>query len=388
MKHTIVILFTILFSSCFHSHDSHDHGEEEKTENKAKDELELNAIQIKNIGLKYGKVTNRNINSVLKLTGRIEMPSSGKAIVGAKLSGQVVKVHVKAGDQVKKGQTIYTLENLDIIEWQEDLQQAQADLTYINKEVQRQKELSDQSLAPLKKYEMAIAQQRKMQINIKAKRSKLQSLGLQSADLQSFRSTYAIKAPANGMIQHLLGSVGEYVDATTHLAEIVNNDHLHLHLLAYGAEVSLLQKGQKIVFFIQSRPEKLLDAEVKWINSIVDENKNSYDVHAEIIGNLKGLIAGEFIEARIINQERKVATLPLAAITSDKGINYIFIKEEVHEDGTHFKKIKIMTGEKDLGYVEVKSIDPVTDDMDIVIEGAFFLMAESKKDEGGGGHHH
>ena len=403
-KLLFLIISTLIWTKCSHSHNNEEGGghvhEEENghahegetasgnNEEHDDDEIKLSQIQMENIGIEYGQIESRKIQSILNLTGRIEIPASGQSVVGSSLEGKVKKVHVLAGDYVKKGQLIFTIENMEIIDWQLQLSNSRSELSYLLKELNRQKHLSDQSISPLKKYELALLEKEKMEANISALQSKLASIGIHSNGNNNFKSTFGVVAPSSGVIQHLLANIGEYIDATTHLASIINNDHLHIHLLAYGADVSLLDKGQKVKFFVQSRPEEILDAEVKWINSIVDESSNSYDVHAEILGKPKGLIAGEFVEARIINQERMIPSLPVSALTNDKGLNYIFVKEELHEDGTHFAKLKVEIGETDLGFVEIKAIDQIPENAEVVIEGAFFLMAESKKGEGGGGHHH
>lgn len=387
-RYLSILILTFFLVQCNVDREHDDQSEEQEMEAHDENEVELSRIQIENIGLKYGKLTPRKIESTLKLTGRIEMPASGKSVAGSNLDGKVKKVYVLAGDYIRKGQPLFTIENMEIIDWQQQLAAARADQTYLSRELARQKELSEESISPVKKYESTLAEVGRLNASIRALETKLRSIGLATDVNGEFRSTFVITAPSSGTLQHLMVNIGEYIDATTHLAEIVNNDHLHIHLIAYGADVAIMEKGQRIKFFVQSRPDQLLDAEVKWINSIVDETTNSYDVHAEIVSPTKGLIAGEFVEARIINEEREVNSLPITAITNDKGIDYIFIREEEHEDAIHFRKVKILTGEQDLGFIEVKPVDPFALTSDVVVDGAYFLMAHSKKDEEGGGHEH
>ena len=61
-----------------------------------------------------------------------------------------------------------------------------------------------------------------------------------------------------------------------------------------------------------------------------------------------------------------------------------------HVDGDHvaFRKVQVIPGAEDFGYVEVNPLEDLTDDTQIVVAGAYFLMAESKKGEEGGGHSH
>ncbi len=391
MKYTKILLLTtlVLFTNCHtHDHDGHDHGDAHASHDEEK-EIALTSEQIKNIGLRYGKIENRKIKSKVKLTGRVELPPSGKSIASSNLDGRITKVSITSGQNVKKGQLLFTVENLDVVDWQESLAQAKSHLSYLDKEVKRQKALSEESIGPLKNYEKAKAEQAETQASIKALETKLRSLGISQNDTEKFRTNFNIYAPSSGVIQHLMASTGQYINASMPLAEIIDSDHLHLHLYAYGPDITLLEKGQVLKFYVQSRPENILDAKVKWINTLVSEESNSYDVHAEIEGSSKGFSPGEFVEARVINQEQMLATLPIEAITVDKGLKFIFIKEEVHEGETHFAKLQVKGGETDLGFMGVQPIDPIPENAEIVVEGAFFLMAESKKGEAAaGGHSH
>ena len=92
---------------------------------------------------------------------------------------------------------------------------------------------------------------------------------------------------------------------------------------------------------------------------------------------------------RTILENQKVAALPEEAITVDKGLHYIFVKEEEHDDEVHFKKIAVLKGISDFGYVEITSMEKIDEQAEVAIKGAYFLMAQSKKgEESGGGHSH
>ncbi|MDH3649579.1 MAG: efflux RND transporter periplasmic adaptor subunit [Saprospiraceae bacterium] len=368
-----------------HSHASTDEDHHAESEN----EVELTTEQVRNIGVKFGRIEPRNIRSLVQLTGRIELPPSGKAVVGSALEGKITRVHVAAGQYVRAGQQLFTLQNLDIIDWQQDLIQQQAQLDYLEQEIARQKTLSDEELGPLKKYQEVQAEKRKVEAHIVGIKSKLEAIGLSGENTGRIQSNFYVTAPSNGTIQHLRVSNGEYVLTNTALAEIINSRSLHLHLLAYGEDIAHLGKKQVLNFYVQSRPDQIMQAEIFWINEIINEGSNSYDVHAEIKGDLTGLIAGEFVEARVVNQERSVETVPIAAVTMDKGLHYLFTMDHVHDEVVHFRKAQVQIGETDLGYVEVKPIDPIESDAEVVVEGAFFVMAQSKKGEmSAGGHHH
>lgn len=387
----IYILIAILSVSCSTQEmsptdetvdDHHDH--ETMTE-----VVELTPTQIKNVGLQFDTLTMRPIRSTIQLTGRVELPPTGKSVASSQLSGQVSTVHVIAGEHVRAGQTLFTIKNLEVIDWQQELVSERATLSYLEAEVTRQKEISERNLGSKKSYDDALQQFNRSTAKVKALESKLKSIGIPVEDGASdFKSTFRIVAPSAGVVQHLLVSKGQFVDANMELAEIINTHHLHLHLVAFGTDVAQLQKDQVLDFYVQSRPEDILQAKIWWINSIVDEESNSYDVHAEIMGDHGHLSAGEFVEARVLERQTMVSTLPAGAVTTDRGLHYIFTQAGADAEHVQFNKVQVEVGITDLGFVEVNPIDPIEPGTAIVTEGAFFVMAQSKKGEEGAGHHH
>ena len=53
-------------------------------------------------------------------------------------------------------------------------------------------------------------------------------------------------------------------------------------------------------------------------------------------------------------------------------------KEEAeHEHGTHFKKIEVVTGVSELGYISITPLQKLPKDTKLVVKGAFYLQSKS-----------
>ncbi|MCB0687024.1 MAG: efflux RND transporter periplasmic adaptor subunit, partial [Saprospiraceae bacterium] len=212
----------------------HDHDHENTVmETGMMEEVGLNNNQISNIGLTYTAVTSQKIRSTVKLTGRVELPPAGKAFASSNLEGKVNSIHAIAGQHIQKGQKIFTIENLDVIDWQQDLKMKKAELEFLEKELERQKQLTSEEIAPLKSYESTLAKKIQQAASVEALEAKLKAIGINPGD--KIQSTFNVLAPMSGIVQHLLVSSGQFIDPSTPLAEIINNHHLHLHLVAYGS---------------------------------------------------------------------------------------------------------------------------------------------------------
>ena len=391
MKKLIVfILFGLLLYTCGekammedeHAHDDHDHAHEEGI-------IELTPEQMQNIGIVFDSMERRAIRSMLKLSGRVELPPSGMAVVTTPIPGRIMDVLIEPGEYVRKGQKLFSVFNMELIDWQRSYLQEKADLEFLEIEVERLKNLAAEKLTAEKNYQKIQADLKAKKVAMMAMSQRLRTVGIDADEGNgNFRSTFYVLASQSGKVEHLNINSGAYVEPTATLVEIINDDNLHLHLLAYGQQFDLIAVGQELFYNVISRPDDIRTATIKWINNVVNENTNSYDIHAEI-DQLGGIIAGEFVEARILSNKDSVLSIPIQAVTHDRGLQYVFVLDGADSHGTHFRKKQIQTGVEDLGYVEVIPVDPIQAQEKIVTEGAFFLMAENKKQEmGEAGHSH
>ena len=402
MKNVIIILlYSLLLITCSHSHDptdtdghthgeadAHDHGEME-ADHKAheEDEVGLTALQMEKIGLKLGGFEQKNLKSTVKVNGELELPPQNKADVSTMAAGKITQISVQSGQRVKKGTVLARIQNPDFIEWQQAYLETEGELLYLNKEWERLKDLVAKEISPKKQLDKTESERAIAQAKLKGLKSKLQLLGIgiPTGDLVS---TIAVRSPMNGYVREIKANTGVFVQPEMSLFEIVDNHHLHIDLKVFEKDLPYIKEGQIIQFSLQSQPDELMNAYIFAIGKALNRAERTVDIHAEIKEEKANLLPGMFVEARIILGDKQVPTLPDDAITVDKGLFYIFVKEEMHEGETHFKKIPILKGVTDFGYTEVKLLEALPENAEIVTEGAYFLMAQSKKGEAGGGHHH
>ena len=72
----------------------------------------LNIQQREALGLKLGTFQMRNLTTVVKINGQLEVPPSGSADVTAIIGGHVKEIKVFHGDKVKKGEVLAVLDIL------------------------------------------------------------------------------------------------------------------------------------------------------------------------------------------------------------------------------------------------------------------------------------
>lgn len=365
-----------------HAEEDHDHAEEGE-------EIVLNTYQMKNIGLKVGNIEQRNLNSVVRASGLLELPPDQKAEVSAKMAGNILTIRVHVGDYVKKGSILAYVECPGLINLQESYLQTKATMTYLETELARQEALVKLETGAQKQLE-------KVRSDLAVERSRLHAMEAQFQLLDMsppngetpLSSQLAVRSPITGMIHMVHKNLGEYVEPQIPIFTVADNRHLHAEIHLFEKDLRYVSVGQNVQFFIQSAPSDLHEARIFSIAGVMDQETRAVNLHAEVNNEEGKLLPGMYIEARIPLGDQTVDCLPAEAVTTDKGLNYIFVKDHVEGDEIGFKKVQVVTGVTDAGYTAVTPLEKIAADAQIVVEGAFFLLAESKKGEEEAGHHH
>lgn len=401
--HIIIYIFLFLGTACTstnadHHHEDEDHGHEDShgvdehdhDEEEEEGIIELNSTQLRKINLRFGKIEQKNLKSMLKVNGQMELPPQNQADVSALAPGRITKIHVKPGQFVKRGTVLASLQNPDFIEWQQAYLETKGELMFLEKELVRQQELVKKEIAAQKQLDQVESSHAIASARLKGLTSKLKTIGLPIPKdaTANFTAYNNLISPITGYVREIKINTGSYVSTEQELFEIVDNHHLHIDLTVFEKDIPYISEGQKLLFSLQSNPKEVMEAEVFAIGKALDEELRAIKVHAEMVSEKPTVLPGMYVEARIILEDQSVPALPEEAITVDKGLRYIFIKDHVDGDHVAFRKVQIIPGAEDFGYVEVNPLEDLTEDTQVVTTGAYFLMAESKKGEEGGGHSH
>ncbi|RZJ55435.1 MAG: biotin/lipoyl-binding protein, partial [Flavobacterium sp.] len=118
----ISMISITLLSACSGDIKKDEPAETVKQENKEEEVglLELTPAQMKTVGIEVGYMENRNLASVVKANGQLEVPPQNKADVSILSGGIILRINVLEGQQVKKGQVLAVINNQDLIKIQQD----------------------------------------------------------------------------------------------------------------------------------------------------------------------------------------------------------------------------------------------------------------------------
>ena len=390
----LIALLSLTIASCGTENTTNNKHEEHKEQeehegNKEHDEhseeavVTLNKKQQNSLDLKVGSFEMRNLTTVIKITGVLEVPPASMAGVTAIIGGNVKKISVFQGDKVRKGQTLAILEHPDYISIQEDFAIIANNLDFLKQEFERQKELYDNNVGAGKNYQKAKADYNIAKVKYEGLKSRLLLLGLSPNRVKegAISNTINIVSPISGYVNKVNIQIGVYIDAKTEMFVVSDNSKIHTDFKVYEKDVHALKEGQNIHFTVANRADKEYDAQIFAISKEFNKESRSVNIHANIEGDKKDLIPGMYINGHLHTDKDYVKTLPKDAIVTKGGKSFIFIVE--HEDNTHteYSMIEIIKGKSDEGYTQVDLLEELPKNTNIVLNNAYYLLSDMNKDE-------
>nr|WP_321453102.1 efflux RND transporter periplasmic adaptor subunit [uncultured Carboxylicivirga sp.] len=411
-----VIVLATLFSC--NSEKKSEHGEEHE-EHGTEGVVVLNKQQREALKLQLGTFQMRNLTTVVKVNGQLEVPPASSAEVAAVIGGNVKEIKVFHGDKVQKGQILAVLEHPDYITIQENFAEVANNLDFLQEEYNRQKELFENNVGAGRDFQKVKSEYNTTKARYEGLKSRLLLLNLSPQKVKDgiVSNTISVVSPIQGFVNDVDIKVGKYVDASDVLFSITDNNDIHADFQVYEKDVHLVRLGQKVHFTASSVPNKELTAKVFAIGKEFEKNTRAVHIHAKLDEKNENLIPGMYISGHLHTDNNYTRTLPNDAIVTEGTKSYIFIltnevpeeheghdhdshneMEESHEGNDHaehgdddhddhdndkqaFKMVEVITGQKDDGFTEVRLMDSLPDDTQVVTNVAYYLLSDLKKEE-------
>lgn len=169
-------------------------------------------------GVTIQTVETRDVIKKFEAPGRIQ--SVSRIDIVARVSGYLTKSYFKEGDVVKKGQVLFEIEpqeyQLAANKAKANLDNAQAQLVYYEKQLTRAKELVKQDYIAKAKYDEVLAQRDSYRAQVSMYKSAYQ-------DTLRNLSYTKVKAPVDGQVGMIKLTVGNYVTAQSGALTTLNS---------------------------------------------------------------------------------------------------------------------------------------------------------------------
>lgn len=392
-----VLILSLLFAlySCSDSKSGEQKPNKETTlEKPAAEEaepenglIELTPEQIEAVGIETGNIEQKNLNAVVKASGQLAVPPQNRAEVNVLMGGIIRTIKVLEGHSVKKGQVVATLENPELIRIQQEYLTTKSNFAYTQSELQRQKELSEANAGTGKNLQQIEATYNAEKATISALQKQLQQFGLNPSSVAggNIVSTMSVRAPISGTVGHILINTGTYAETTKPLMDIIDNSQIHCDLIVYEKDLFKVKIGQKVSCILTNQNNQQIEGKIYGINKSFENESKGITVHA-IINDPKKfrLIPGMYVTALIDVGNQQSDAVPVDAVVRLEGKDYIYLVEGSDEKMpsaskvVQFKRVEVVTGVSELGYVQISFPEEVAANAKIVTKGAFYILSKTQ----------
>jgi cobalt-zinc-cadmium efflux system membrane fusion protein len=373
----IIIGIVGILSACSEEKSS---NEEQMTLISESNEIVVTKDQFMDSNMELTQMSMQPFSDELLINGKLDVPPEYKAAVSAYFGGYVKSISILPGQQIKKGQTLFMLENPEFIKMQEAFLENSGQLAFLKNDYERKEALWKDNVSSEKEYLKAKADYESAKARVASLKNQLGLVNINTRNLSSenIRSVVRITAPIGGYINAVHAEKGKYLEPRDVAVMITNPDHMHVELNVYEKDYDKLSIGQELTFQLQNKPNINYPAKVYLINRYIENDHRIVKVHGHLIDESKNkeLVPGMYLEAQLKTSKSKMHALPETAIINiDK--EYYALKLEKQTDSSYtFSKKLVDVGNLSNDYRPLLNSDSFDENTQFLSKGAFSLISE------------
>jgi cobalt-zinc-cadmium efflux system membrane fusion protein len=339
------------------------------------DAVDLSDSQLEMIDT--GTVSERAFPLEREAVGSIDFNEDMAAQVFPPYQGRVVKLYSKIGDNVTRGQVLFTIESPDLIQAESSLIAAAGVLELTTHALERAKQLYAVQGMAEKDLQQAISDQQTAEGALKAARDAVAVFGKSQSEIDRMVKTRTIDpylvvpSPIAGRITARNAAPGDFVQPGNVPApySVADISRIWMNASVIESDMPLVHKGQSIHVTVMAFPGRIFDGDISAVGATVDPQLHRGLVRAEIEDPNHELLPGMFASFVIVTGEPLNAlAVPLDGVVREgDGTMTVWVTTDRH----HFTKRAVKIGLQHAGYDQIlKGVRPGEQ---VVTKGAIFL---------------
>jgi cobalt-zinc-cadmium efflux system membrane fusion protein len=331
---------------------------------------QLDAIKIEAVGTHLFPVGKEAV-------GNIDFDDDLSVQVFPPYQGKILKTLVELGDDVQKGQPLYTIDSPDLIQAESTLIGAAATFDLTSKELARARDLYGTNGVSEREMEQAVSDQQTAEGALKAARDAVRVFGKTEAEIAQLVATrqidpaLVVPSPLTGQITSMNAPPGILVQPGTAPAPYSVADLSLEWMLANVLESDspLYHVGQPVEVKVMAWPGRVFKGRISKIYATVDANTHRVTVRSEIADPKHELRPGMLANFVIRVQEPvESVALPVNGVVREgDGTMTAWVTTDHHR----FVQRIIRTGLRTDGWVQI--LDGLQRGELAVTDGAIFL---------------
>jgi len=326
------------------------------------------------------KLDTQDFHQIVKAIGMFDVPPQNRVSVSVYFGGYVKELKLLPGEQIKKGQILFVLENPEFVQVQQEFLEAKGQLAYLKSDYGRQKSLAKDSITSQKNFLKSESDYTVTQVRYESLRKKLELMSINPEQLLigNIKTKIAIKAPIDGFVTHINITKGAFLKPTDPAMTIVDTDHMHLELNIFEKDLNAVAVGQLISFKTQDGSHKKYAAEVHLVNKTVNQENRTIAIHGHLLNEeiANNFTPGMYLEAEIYTNTESKLALPKDAVVEIDNHKYVLIRKNAGSKDYQFEKKEVKTGFVSEENIEILNTMDFDKNVEFLSKGSFQLIKE------------
>ncbi len=293
-------------------------------------------IVTNNIKVDTLEIKNKAFKHFVNITGSVDAVDN--ALISPQMNGQIVKIYVKEGQRVSRGQILAKL-NDEVL--RKNLAQLQTSLLLADTMYQKQKVLFDQNVISEVQYLKSKNQKDGLQKNIDVIKSQI--------------SLSIIKAPFSGIVDQIFVKEGEISTPGRPVIQLVNLSKMEVTANIPENYLPSINKNNDITVTFQTYPDIKISTKISFKGNVIDPINRTFRIKARF-NNIDNKIKPNMLAIIRFNDfsTNKAIVVPTQILSKDIDGWYLFV---VKKDNNKFyaRKRYVKIGISDVENTIIKS---------------------------------
>ena len=340
-----------------------------------KDSVDLSDSQLASVKVEPAEARDFPVEK--EAVGSIDFDEDMAVQVFTPYQGRIIGLFASIGDDVKKGQTLFTIDSPDLLQAESTLISAAGVLELTTRSLTRLRDLYKTLAVSQRDVDQATADQQTAEGNLRAARDAVRLFGKTDADIdriiadRSADSTLVVPSPITGRITARSAAPGLFVQPGNAPAPYTVADTNIMWMLADVPEADspAFRIGQQVQVRLNAFPGRQFDGKITTIGASVDPNTRRVLVRSEISDPQHELRSGMFANFVIrVGPPVRSPGIPLNGVVREgDGTMTVWVTA----DRRRFTRRTVKIGGQYNGYRQI--LDGVQVGELVATEGALFL---------------
>lgn len=293
------------------------------------------AEAMKRVGVEVSRPTTSTSSASVEAYATVDYNRNQVAHITPLVEGIVHEISAVPGQKVAAGEILGRIHSPQFAEAKSRFLAAAAERKLARLRVGRERRLAAKQISAVSDLETAEAAAEVAEVDFAAARQRLLNLDLSEQEIDRLAeqgwptALMTLKAPFAGTIVERQVAPGERVAPGDAIFQLADLSSMWLELSIPARDAAPLKTGMPVRARFADLPGTLVDAELIWISSAIDEKTRRIRARALVTNPSPALRKGLYGEASIgLSDDTQALTVPTSSIQEIDGVPFVFVRKE------------------------------------------------------------